>query len=354
MHYAVEHFVCGITGQHGNGFVVHAQQQGDYLTHAAAVQAGQLGCCRGACNGVAGASHGNRCGCAGAGRHRRDAACRLAGVDPHGLCTGIIIVHIISGQLGVGAHAVVAVNGLRLKGQAFAFRCHKGAFQIAEQDGRNIHLTIRHRKAKSGTVHTAAGRVCGEGVVQQDGSVFHGHGLTLGAAQICTQSDGVCLVQLCCGEAAGQGRHIIAQQGQSGGAGFFQRHGLIRAEGAIGIAAHPALLHCNADIGRISAAAVHISIQSADAALRIGVIVVGRKGHQQLCQLPTGERRAQPGSFLGGESAQRYRRLHRRVGASCRCGQHQHGHADAHRQQQCEESFFHSCLLNRNAALRWG
>ena len=322
------------------------------MPHAAAVQAGQLCRRRGACNGVAGACHGNRGGCAGAGRHRRDPACRLAGVDPHRLCAGIVIVYVIGGKLCRGAHTVIAVDGLRHKGQAFTLGCHKGALQTAEQDGGNIHLTVRHGVAQRGAVHTAACRICGKGIVQQHCALFQSHGLALRAAQIAPQADGIGLVQLCCRKTAGQGGDIVAQQGQGGSAGFFQCDGVIRAEGTVGVAAHPALLHCNADIGRISAAAVHIGIQGADAALRIGVIVVGRKGHQQLCQLPAGERRAQPGRFLGGESAQRHRRLHRRVGARCRSRQHQHGHADAHRQQQCEKSFFHSCLLNFGLALR--
>ena len=82
---AVEDTVGLLAGHDAGGLIVHAQQQGHDLTHAAAVQGGHLrGHGRGT-EGVGAARHGHGRRGAGAGRDCRDAACRAAGIDPDSL-----------------------------------------------------------------------------------------------------------------------------------------------------------------------------------------------------------------------------------------------------------------------------
>ena len=85
LHDTVEHAVGFLAGHDPGSLIVHAQQQGHDLTHAAAVQGGHLrGHGRGA-EGVGAARHGHGRRGAGAGRDCRDAACRAAGIDPDSL-----------------------------------------------------------------------------------------------------------------------------------------------------------------------------------------------------------------------------------------------------------------------------
>ena len=363
LHHAVEHAVGFLAGDHIGYLVVHAQQQGDHFAHAAAVQGGDLGRHSRAAQRVIAARHG-QCGrCAGAGRYRRNAACGAAGVDPHRLQAFAVIVHIVLVQLCRGRGLIVAVNAHRRKGQLGALLCHKGALAALEQHRGGIHLTVGHRKAQRAAVGAAAGGVGAQGVVQQQGALLVGHGLSLRAGQLVPQTDLLRLVQLCLREGAGQVGGLIAQHLQHRSTSFLQRDGVVRAEGAVGVAVHPALLHRNADIGCPFRAAGHIPVQGAHRALRAYAFPVGGKGHQHFGKSAAGNVGAK---FLaGGHSAQSNSRLQGRVvDAGRRDRQHQHRHRNADRQQKCENPFFHwsyllffvyhAAAINRSAMLQWG
>ena len=293
----------------------------------------------------------------------RDAACGAAGVDPHRLQALAVIVHVVLVQLCRSRGLIVAVDAHRRKGQLGALFCYKGTLAALEQHRRGIHLTVGHRKAQRAAVSAAAGGVGAQGVVQQQGALLVGHGLSLRAGQLIPQTDLLRLVQLCLREGAGQVGSLIAQQLQHRCAGFLQRNGVVRAEGAVGVTVHPALLHCNADVGCPLGAAGHIPVQGAHRALRAYALPVGGKGHQHFGKSAAGNVGAQ---FLtGGHSAQSNSRLQGRVvDAGRRDRQHQHRHRNADRQQKCENPFFHwsyllffvyhAAAINRSAMLQWG
>ena len=363
LHHAVEHAVGFLAGDHIGYLVVHAQQQGDYLAHAAAVQGRDLGCHRRAAQTVSAARHSQCRGCAGAGRYCGNAACGAAGVDPHRLQAFTVIVHIVLVQLCRSGGLIVAVDAHRRKGQLGALLCHKGALAALEQHRGGIHLTVGHRKAQRAAVGAAAGGVCAQGVVQQQGALLVGHSLSLRAGQLVPQTDLLCLVQLCLREGTSQVGCLIAQQLEHRCAGFLQRDGAVRAEGAIGVAVHPALLHCNADIGCPLGGARHIPVQSAHRALCAYTFPVGGKGHQHFGKSAAGNVGAK--LLTGGHSAQSDSRLQGRVvDAGRRDRQHQHRHRNADRQQKCENPFFHwsyllffvyhAAAINRSAMLQWG
>ena len=363
LHHAVEHAVGFLAGDHIGYLVVHAQQQGDYLAHAAAVQGRDLGCHRRAAQTVSAARHSQCRGCAGAGRYCGNAACGAASVDPHRLQAFTVIVHIVLVQLCRRGGLIVAVDAHRRKGQLGALFCHKGALAALEQHRGGIHLTVGHRKAQRAAVGAAAGGVCAQGVVQQQGALLVGHSLSLRAGQLVPQTDLLCLVQLCLREGTSQVGCLIAQQLEHRCAGFLQRDGAVRAEGAIGVAVHPALLHCNADIGCPLGGARHIPVQSAHRALCAYTFPVGGKGHQHFGKSAAGNVGAK--LLTGGHSAQSDSRLQGRVvDAGRRDRQHQHRHRNADRQQKCENPFFHwsyllffvyhAAAINRSAMLQWG
>ena len=363
LHHAVEHAVGFLAGDHIGYLVVHAQQQGDHFAHAAAVQGGDLGRHGRAAQRVIAARHGQRGRRAGAGRYCRDAACGAAGVDPHRLQALAVIVHVVLVQLCRSRGLIVAVDAHRRKGQLGALFCYKGTLAALEQHRRGIHLTVGHRKAQRAAVSAAAGGVGAQGVVQQQGALLVGHGLSLRAGQLIPQTDLLRLVQLCLREGAGHVGGLIAQQLQHRRTGLFQRNGVVRAEGAVGVTVHPALLHRNADVGCPLGAAGHIPVQSAHRALCAYALPVSGKGHQHFGKGAAGNVGAQ---FLtGGHSAQSNSRLQGRVvDAGRRDRQHQHRHRNADRQQKCENPFFHwsyllffvyhAAAINRSAMLQWG
>ena len=363
LHHAVEHAVGFLAGDHIGYLVVHAQQKGDHFAHAAAVQGGDLGRHGRAAQRVIAARHG-QCGrCAGTGRYRRNAACGAAGVDPHRLQALAVIVHIVLVQLCRGRDLIVAVDAHRRKGQLGVLLCHKGALAALEQHRGGIHLTVGHRKAQRAAIGAAAGSVGAQGVVQQQGALLVGHGLSLCAGQLVPQTDLLGLVQLCLREGAGQVGSLIAQQLQHRCTGFLQRNGVVRAEGTIGVAVHPALLHRNADVGGPLGGAGHIPVQSAHRALRAYALPVGGKGHQHFGKSAAGNVGAK--LLTGGHSAQSNSRLQGRVvDAGRRDRQHQRRHRNADRQQKCENPFFHwsyllffvyhAAAINRSAMLQWG
>ena len=363
LHHAVEHAVGLLAGDHIGYLVVHAQQQGDYFAHAAAVQGGDLGCHSRAAQPVSATRHGQRGGRAGAGRYRRNAACGAAGVDPHRLQALAIIVHVVLVQFCRGRGLIVAVHAQRRKGQLGPLLCHKGALAALEQHRGGIHLTVGHRKAQRTAVGAAAGGVGTQGIIQQQGALLVGHGLSLRTGQLIPQTDLLRLAQLCLREGAGQVGGLITQQLQHRRAGFLQRDGVVRAERAVGVAVHPALLHCNADVGCPLGGAGHIPVQSTHRALCAYTLPVGGKGHQHFGKGAAGNVGAQ---FLtGGHSAQSDSRLQGRVvDAGRRDRQHQHRHRNADRQQKCENPFFHwsyllffvyhAAAINRSAMLQWG
>ena len=363
LHHTVEHAVGFLAGDHIGYLVVHAQQQGDYFAHAAAVQGGDLGRHSRAAQTVGAARHG-QCGrCAGAGRYRGNAACGAAGVDPHRLQAFAVIVHIVLVQLCRSGGLIVAVDAHRCKGQLGALLRHKGTLAALEQHRGGIHLTVGHRKAQRAAVGTAAGGVGAQGVVQQQGALLVGHSLSLRAGQLIPQTDLLRLVQLCLREGAGQVGGLIAQQLQHRCTGFLQRDGVVRAEGAVGVAVHPALLHRNADVGCPLGGAGHIPVQGAHSSLRVHTLPVGGKGHQHFGKGTAGNIGAK--LLTGGHSAQSDSRLQSRiVDAGRRDRQHQHRHRNADRQQKCENPFFHwsyllffvyhAAALNRSAMLQWG
>ena len=186
----------------------------------------------------------------------------------------------------------------------------------------------------------------GEGVVEEHGTLLEGQSLTLTGIDLIAQAQCAGLAELSCGEGTAQLCHIIAQQAQRHGAGFFQRDGVVRAEAAVGVAGHPAVLDSGADVDRIGRVAVYIAVEAAGAALCRGGIAVSRECGEEAGRLPTGEGRTQRTGLPGGQTAQCRRRLDCRVGADRRGGQHQHGNSHADSQQECEESFFHGKLLN--------
>ena len=363
LHHAVEHAVGFLAGDHIGYLVVHAQQQGDHFAHAAAVQGGDLRCHGRAAQTVGAACHGQRSGRTGAGRYCRDAACGAAGVDPHRLQALAVIVHIVLVQLCRGGGLIVAVDAHRRKGQLGALLRHKGTLAALEQHRGGIHLTVGHRKAQRTAVGAAAGGVGAQGVVQQQGALLVGHSLSLRAGQLVPQTDLLRLVQLCLRERAGQVGSLIAQQLQHRCTGFLQRDSIVRAKGAVGVAIHPALLHCNADVGRPLGGAGHIPVQRAHRALCAYALPVGGKGHQHFGKGTAGNIGAK--LLTGGHSAQSNSRLQGRVvDAGRRDRQHQHRHRNADRQQKCENPFFHwsyllffvyhAAAINRSAMLQWG
>ena len=280
LHHAVKDFVRLLPGQDSHRLVVHAQQQGHDLPHAAAVQGGQLGCCRRAGQRVAHPCHGHRRRRTGRGRHGGDPACSPAGVDPDRFCTCVIIVHVIRIQLRRIGLAVVPVDRGWYKGQALAAGGHKGAFETAEQDGRGVQLAVRHREAQRRTIDAALrgrGRQC---VVKQHRTVRERHRLALLPAEVRPQAEAAGFVQLRRREAAAEGGHIVAQQLEHGGAGFFQRHAVVRAERAVGVAAQPPLLDGDPDIGCPAVVRRHIREEFPGGALRGNTLPVGGKGRQ--------------------------------------------------------------------------
>ena len=82
LHDTVEHAVGFLAGHDPGSLIVHAQQQGDDLAHAAAVEGGHLGGHRRGAQRIAGACHRYTGGGAGTGRNCRDAASGAAGIDP--------------------------------------------------------------------------------------------------------------------------------------------------------------------------------------------------------------------------------------------------------------------------------
>ena len=133
LHHAIEHAVGFLASQNSHRLVVHAQQQGDHLPHSAAVEGREDRCrCRGS-QCIAGACHCHTGGGAGAGRDRRDAARRLAGVDPDRSGAGAVIVDIVGVQSGICGRGIIAVDRRRDKGQLGGAIGHKGALHTAEQ-----------------------------------------------------------------------------------------------------------------------------------------------------------------------------------------------------------------------------
>ena len=359
LHHAIEHAVGLFAGDHIRHLIVHAQQQGDHFAHAAAVQGRDLGRHRRAAQLVAGTGHGHRRGSAGAGRNCCDAACGAAGIDPYRLQTLTVIIHIVFVQFAGLRHLVVAVHAHRCKGQLSALRRHKGSLQAAEQHRGGVHLTICHGKAQGAAIGSAGGRVGREGIVQQHGAVLIVHGLALCPVQLAAQAQFLSLVQLRRREGTVQICHLVAQQLEHGRAGFFQRDGVVRAEGAVRVAVHPALLHRNADVGCPLRRAGHVLIQGAHSPLGGCALPVRRERHQHAGKGPAGDGGVQAAGLPGVHTAQRDGRLHGRVaGTAQRSRRHgQHGHRHAHRQQKCEKTFFHRYSpffgLSRSAAPRW-
>ena len=95
LHHAVKDLLGLLAGQHLHHLVVHPQQQGDHLTHAPAVEGGDLGGGRRSAQGVFGACHRDGGGSAGRGGHRRDPARGLAGVDPQGPGVLAVIIDVV-------------------------------------------------------------------------------------------------------------------------------------------------------------------------------------------------------------------------------------------------------------------
>ena len=365
LHHTVEHAVGFLAGQNGHRLVVHAQQQGNHLPHSAAVEGREDRCrCRGS-QCITGACHCHTGGGAGAGRNRRDAARRLARVDPDRSGAGAIVVDIVGVQSGICGHGIIAVDRRRGKGQLGGVIGHKGALHTAEQHRGQVDPAIRHGKAQRGgigLVFSGAGR---QGIIEEHSGIFQGQALPLHGAQTGPQAQAAGLVELCRREAAAQGSNIIAQQLEGGGTGLFQRHTVVGPERAVGVAAEPPLLDGNADIGGIFVPAVHVGEQGTGIPLRGGALPVGRECHQQLCQLAPGQGGAQGGGLFAGHAAQRHGSLHRRIAGSGICRHHQHRAGNAHRQQKGKDSFFHgrfslrSCFLysrlpcQRSSARRW-
>ena len=309
---------------------------------------------RGRGDGVGDAGHGHRGRSAGRGRDRRHAACGALVVDPDGTGALVIIVDIIGREGRRGGDFVVAVDGRRGERQDGGSICHEGTLDVVQQDRRDVHLAVVHGKAQGGGVDLTAAVHGGEGVVEEHGTLLEGQSLALTGIDLIAQAQCAGLTELSCGEGTAQLCHIIAQQAQRHGAGFFQRDGVVRAEAAVGVAGHPAVLDSGADVDRIGRVAVHIAVEAAGAALCRGGIAVSRECGEETGRLPTSEGRTQRTGLPGGQTAQCRRRLDCRVGADRRGGQHQHGNSHADSQQECEESFFHGKLLNHISTLRWG
>ena len=141
--------------------------------------------------------------------------------------------------------------------------------------------------------------------------------------------------------AAGNVPLRVAQQLEDRGAGFFQRDSIVRAEAAVRIAADPALLDRNADVGCIGGAAAHIRKEGTRGALGLGAFPVGGERHHQFGQRAAGKRCGQVCRLVGGQAAQRNGCLDCRVGAAGRGGQDEHGAGHADRQQQRKNAFLH-------------
>ena len=267
-----------------------------------------------------------------------------------------MVIHIVLCQLSGRRDFVVAVDAHRGKGQLCGAVRDEGAFQAAQHDAGRIHLTVRDREAQRGAIGTAAGGVGRERIVEQDGALLIIQCLTLLTLQLIAQTQLAGLVQLRLREGAAQVGHLIAQQLEHCRDSLFQRHGVVRAEGAVGVAAHPALLHRDADIGRIRRAAGQVLVQGAHGALRAYALPEGGIGHQHPGKGPAGDHGVQRRRLGGVHAVQRDGQLHGGVGIARRCGrerQHRHGHAD--REKECEKTFFHlGNLLNHTAGLRWG
>src|SRR5699024_8972408 len=235
-----------LAGQNPDHFVVHAQQQGDHLAHAAAVEGGENRGGRRGADGVLGAGHRHGGGGAGRGAYGGDPAGGLLGVDPDGLGVLVVVVDVVLVQLGGGGDLLVAVDGGGGEGQLGALSGHKGALQIAHQDGRDIRPAVGDGDAQGVGVELAVGVLDGEGIVEQLGALFHREDLALGAGQVVPQAQLVGFIQLGGGEGSAQGSHIIAQQVEDSGAGLLQGDGGVGAEAAVSVAAHPSLLDCDA------------------------------------------------------------------------------------------------------------
>ena len=343
--YAVKDFICLLPGDDVGYFIVHAQQQGHDLPHAAAVEGRDLGGHRRAAEGVGAACHGHRGRCAGRGCHGGDPACGAAGIEPDGLERFAVIIDVVLAQRGLRDSLIVAVDGGGDKGKLRVGCGHKGSLEAAEQHRRGVHLPVGNGETQRGAIGRAAGRVGGQGIVEQHSAVLIVHGLTLLALELAAQADLLRLVQLGSREGAGQLGHLVAHHLEDGSDGFLQSDGVVRAEAAVGVAVHPALLDGNADIGGVCRCAGQIREEGADRALRGGTLPVGREGGQHPGKGTAGDDGVQ-GSGLGGvHRAQRDGKLDGSVRVACRrCRDHQHRDGQTEREQKGEKSFFHDSL----------
>ena len=259
-------------------------------------------------------------------------------------------------QLGRTGDLIVAVDAGRSEGKLGGAVRDEGTLQAAHHDAGGIHLTVGDSEAQRGAVGAATGGVGRQGVVHQDGALFIVQRLALLAVQLVAQPQLAGLVQLRLGEGAAQLGHLIAQQLEDGSDGLFQRHGVVRAEGAVGVAAQPALLHRDADIGGVSGGAGQVLIQGAHGPLRAHALPEGGVGHQHPGKGPAGDHSVQGGGLGGVHAVQGDGQLDGGVGiARSRSRERQHRHGNADREQECEKTFFHEGnLLNRNEGLRWG
>ena len=289
LHHAVKYLVGLLAGQYLDDLVVHAQQQSDGLPYAAACQGGQLIGSRRGGDGVLGACHRHRCGGAGGGGDRRDAACGFSVVDPQRAGGLAVIVDIIGGKLGLGRHLVVAVRSSRSKGQGSALSGHKRPLHPAEQHRAQVNFAVGDGQTQGAGVGSPLTVEGGQGVVQQDCTLFQGYPLAFLCGQTAAQAQGAGFVQLCIRETAPQLGYIIPQQAQGHGAALFQGQPLFRTERAVCITAHPAVLHGSAYIRGIRRAAVQVQIQPSGGVLGIDAVALRRKCSEHPGKLAPGQ-----------------------------------------------------------------
>ena len=366
--------MCAFDGGHIHHLAVHAQQEGDHVTGGELALAGALVDGGGGAQLILRAGHSDGGGGGGAGGQGGEGAADLVAVHPDGAQVFIVVVHVVLLDRRQAGKRAVAVDGGpgggEGQGQALVGAGHVGALGVGGHQSGVVHLAVGDSIAQGGAVYRAAAVVADQQVIEEHDAVLAGEGLPLNRVHIVPQPHGGGLGQLGGGIGARQGGGVIAQHLQQGGAGLLQGDLVVRPEGAVYIAAHPALLHRQLDVLAGPVVALDVLKQGDTAALPDAVLIAGgRRHHGDKLRPGRGGGEVQVSGAVSGDDPQGLNGLHCRGGTHRPRRDHQ-GQRQSRRQQGGGDRSFHiqhslfvvmsgpgaagPRWINRSAARRWG